>query len=167
MGMQKICRARWWFCKLPTAAAMVLLVLVLVSLVSFPVKAERWSTPIQVTFDMNIAYDWGGPSISCDGSRIVLQHKVDGYYRVFVVDSDGTGLTQVTKDQRNYVNLSLSGDGSKIAVASYVPTASGSFSDQWAFVINADGTGVTPLISRPWLSAAPQISDDGSKEIGR
>jgi TolB protein len=163
MGMHKTDRARWWFCKLPTAVAMVLLALVLVSLASFPVQAERWGTPRQVTFNLNIAYDWGGPSISGDGSRIVFQHKVDGYYRVFVVNSDGTGLTQVTKDQRNYVHLSISGDGSKIAVASYVPTAPGSFSDQWAYVINADGTGVTPLISRPWLSAAPQISDDGSK----
>ena len=163
MGMQKTGRARWWLCKLSIAVAMVLLALVLVSLVSFPVKAERWSTPTQVTFNMNIAYDWGGPSISGDGNRIVFQHNVDGYYRVFVVNSDGTGLTQVTKDQRNYVHLSISGDGSKIAVASYVPTAPGSFSDQWAYVINADGTGATPLLSRPSLSEAPQISDDGSK----
>jgi Tol biopolymer transport system component len=112
---------------------------------------------------MNIADDWGGPSISGDGSRIVFQHNVDGYYRVFVVNSDGTGLTQVTKDQRNYVHLSISGDGSKIAVASYASRTPSSFLDQWAYVINADGTGVITLLSRPSLSAAPQISDDGSK----
>jgi Tol biopolymer transport system component len=163
MDMQKIDRARWWFGKLPTAVAIVLLALVLVSLVSFQVKAARWSTPTQVTFNMNIADDWGGPSISRDGSKIVFQRYMDGYYRAFVVNSDGTGLTQVTKDQRNYVHLSISGDGSKIAVASYASRTPGSFLDQWAYVINADGTGVTPLLSKPSLSEAPQISDDGSK----
>src|SRR4030043_1741436 len=114
MGMQKTGRARWWLCKLSIAVAMVLLALVLVSLVSFPVKAERWSTPRQVTFNMNIAYDWGGPSISGDGSRIVFQHNVDGYYRAFGGNSDGTWLKKATKDQRNYVHLSISGDGKKI-----------------------------------------------------
>jgi Tol biopolymer transport system component len=163
--MQKIDPPRWCCCKLPTAFAMVAVAFLLVTLVSFPVKAERWSAPMQVTYDLNIADDWGGPSMSGDGSKIVFQQKVDGYYRAFVVNWDGTGLTQVTKDQRHYVHLSISGDGSKIAVASYVPTDPGSFSDAEAYVINSDGTGVTPLFSKPSLSEAPQISDDGSKVV--
>ena len=147
-------------CNLSAAFAIVTLALLLASLFSFPVHAKQWSPPIQLTFDMNIAYDWGGPSISGDGSRVVFQHYVDGYYRVFVVNTDGTGLTQVTKDQRHYVHLSISGDGNKIAVASY---AGGSYSNSNAYVMNSDGTGVTHLLSRPSLSEAPQISDDGSK----
>jgi hypothetical protein len=67
---------------------MVMLAVLLVALVSFPVHAERWSQPIQLTSNMNIAYDWGGPSISGDGNRVVFQHKIDGYYEVFVVNTD-------------------------------------------------------------------------------
>jgi TolB protein len=135
----------------------------LVGFVSFPVKAERWSTPTQVTFNMNIADDWGGPSISGDGSKVVFQHKVDGCYEVFVANSDGSGVTQVTSDERNYVHLSISGDGSKIAVASYASTDPNSFSNSEAFVINADGTGKISLISKPALNCKPAISADGTR----
>jgi len=161
MGIPIIARSSR--CNLSTAFAIMALALLLASLFSFPVHAEQWSPPIQVTFDMNIAYDWGGPSISDDGSRIVFQYYVDGYYQAFVVNTDGSGLTQVTHDQRNYVHLSISGDGSKIAVSSYVPSTPGSFSDSEAFVINTDGSGVIPLLARQSLGEAPQISDDGSK----
>jgi Tol biopolymer transport system component len=130
---------------------------------SFPVKAEQWSTPIQVTSNLNIADDWGGPSISGDGNKIVFQHKVNGYYEVFVVNTDGTGLKQVTSDQRSYVHLSISGEGSKIAVTSYKPTTEGSFSNAEAFVINSDGTGMTSIINKPVLGYRPVISDDGTK----
>jgi Tol biopolymer transport system component len=132
----------------------------LVSLASFPVKAVTWGTPIQLTFNMDIADNWGGPSISADGSKIVFKHNVDGYYQVFVANTDGSGVTQVTHDQRNYVHLSISGDGSKIAVSSYAP---GSYSNSEAFVINADGTGMTSLVTRSSLSCKPAISADGTK----
>ena len=160
MGMPITARASR--CNLSTAFAIVALALLLTSFFSFPVHAEQWSPPIQVTFDMNIAYDWGGPSISDDGSRIVFQYYVDGCYQAFVVNTDGLGLTQVTHDQRNYVHLSINGDGSKIAVSSYVP---GDYSDSEAFVINTDGSGAIPLMAHPSLSEAPQISDDGSKVV--
>jgi Tol biopolymer transport system component len=149
-------------CNLSTAFAIVAVALLLTSFFSFPVHAEQWSLPIQLTFDMNIAYDWGGPSISDDGSKIVFQYYVNGSYQAFVVNTDGSGLTQVTHDQRNYVHLSISGDGSKIAVSSYVP---GDYSDSEAFVINTDGSGAIPLMAHPSLSEAPQISDDGSKVV--
>jgi Tol biopolymer transport system component len=165
MVIRKIIRSRCCFFKLSTVFAVVALALLFVTLVSFPVHAERWSQPIQVTFDMNIAYSWGGPSMSSDGSRIVFQHKVDGYYEVFVVNTDGTGLTQVTTNQRHYVHLSISGDGSKIAVSSYMPTTQGSFSDPKTFVVNSDGTGLITLISGSSLGEAPVISDDGSKVV--
>jgi Tol biopolymer transport system component len=164
MDMRKTALSHCCFCRLPTVFAVAALGLLLVSLISFPVKAERWTAPTQVTFNLNIADDWGGPSLSSDGSTIVFQHKVDGYYEVFVVNSDGTGLTQVTRDdQRHYVHLSISGDGSKIAVASYLPTSPNSFANAEAFVVNSDGTGMTSLISRPLLNCKPSISDDGTK----
>jgi hypothetical protein len=83
MNIRKIIRPRCCFFKLSTVFAVVALSLLFVTLISFPVHAERWSQPIQVTFDLNLAYSWGGPSMSSDGSRIVFHHKVDGYYEVF------------------------------------------------------------------------------------
>ena len=165
MNIRKIIRPRCCFFKLSTVFAVVALSLLFVTLVSFPVHAERWSQPIQVTFDLNLAYSWGGPSMSSDGSRVVFHHKVDGYYEVFVVNTDGTGLTQVTTNQRSYVHLSISGDGSKIAATSYMPTTQGSFSDSKTSVINSDGTGLIDLISGSSLGEAPVISDDGSKGV--
>jgi Tol biopolymer transport system component len=159
----KIHRVHRRFWKLPTVPVTIAVGLLMAALFVFPVKAERWSTPTQVTSNLNIADDWGGPSISSDGNRIVLQHKVDGYYEVFVVNSDGTGLKQVTSDQRHYVHLSISGDGSKIAVTSYMPTAPNSFSNAETFVVNSDGTGSTSLISGPVLYCKPVISGDGTK----
>ena len=137
--------------------------LLMATLVILPVKAEQWSAPIQVTSNLNIADDWGGPSISGDGNKIVFQHKVNGYYEVFVVNTDGTGLKQVTSDQRSYVHLSISGDGSKIVATSYTPTTEGSFSNAEAFVMNSDGTGMTSIINKPVLGYEPAISDDGTK----
>jgi dipeptidyl aminopeptidase/acylaminoacyl peptidase len=166
MDIRKIIRPRCCFFKLSTVFAVVALALLFVTLVSFPVHAERWSQPIQVTFDMNIAYSWGGPSMSGDGSRIVFQHKVDGYYEVFVVNTDGTGVTQVTTDQRSYVHLSISGDGSKVVFISHV---SSDDSDDFdipnndVFVVNTDGAGLTQLTNTTANEAKPSINYDGSK----
>jgi Tol biopolymer transport system component len=159
MDKQKSTRFKRRHCTLSTVFAVTALALLSLSLLSFPVHAGQWSLPIQVTFNMNIAYDWGGPSISADGTKIVFQRYTDGYYQVFVANTDGSGVTQVTHDQRNYVHLSISGDGSKIAATSYAD----SYSNADAYVINSDGTGVIHLFSKPFLSEAPQISDDGSK----
>ncbi len=69
-------RHRFW--KLSTVSVMIALGLLMVAFVIFPVKAERWSTPTQVTFNLNIADDWGGPSISGDGTKVVfVQFKDD------------------------------------------------------------------------------------------
>ena len=145
---------------LSTTLVIFTLGLMLVALVSFPVKAVTWGTPIQLTFDMNIMDNWDGPSISGDGSKVVFKHNVDGYYELFVANTDGSGVTQVTSDQRNYVRFSISGDGSKIAASSYAP---GSYSNSEAFVINADGTGMTSIISMSSINCKPAISADGTK----
>lgn len=77
-------------------------------------------------------------------------------YRVFAVNSDGTGLKQLTNGT-NGMNPSISGDGSKIALVAY------SNDNHELFVGNSDGTGLTQLFSNPWSIFGSSISDDGSK----
>ncbi|MCF6255731.1 MAG: hypothetical protein L3K25_05430 [Gammaproteobacteria bacterium] len=117
----------------------------------------------------------GNPSISDDGSRIAFQSQSDlipgsnplFMTQTFVVNSDGTGLTQLTSDSlRPSSDPSISGDGSRIAFQSDADLTSGgnpSFRTQ-IFVINSDGTGLTQLTSDSLRSSfSPGISGDGNR----
>jgi hypothetical protein len=105
-----------------------------------------------------------GPSISGDGSKIAFTSKVDGNYEIFVVNSDGTGMTQVTDNTVNDWNPSISDDGSKIAFSSYLN------GNHDIFVVNTDGKGLTEITSNlssltDFLSDfdSHSISGDGTK----
>ena len=68
---------------------------------------------------------YGGPfssyaSISGDGTKIAFQSKVDGDEEIFVVNSDGTGLTKLTHNTATDRYASISDDGTKIAYTSNV-----------------------------------------------
>ena len=95
------------------------------------------------------------PSISGDGSKIAFQSFLDDGYEIFVINSDGSGLKQLTSDGGD--SPSISGDGSKIAFFSFVD------GDTEIFVINSDGTGLTQLTNNTVKDAIPSISRDGTK----
>ena len=107
-------------------------------------------------YPFNTAYD-EHPSISGDGSKIAFYSDVDGDCEIFVINSDGTGLTQLTFNTAYDDKPSISGDGSKIAFESSVD------GDWEIFVINSDGTGLTQLTFNTAYDDKPSISGDGSK----
>jgi Tol biopolymer transport system component len=96
-------------------------------------------------------------SISGDGSKVAFAAVVDGDYEVFVVNSDGTGLTQLTDNQATDQCVSISDDGSKIAFHSNVD------GDYEIFVINSDGTGLKQLTKNTAIDKYASISGDGTK----
>ncbi len=86
-----------------------------------------------------------------------LNSDVDGDSEIFIVNSDGSGLIQLTHNTVIDEHPSISGDGSKIAFHSYVD------GDWEIFVVNSDGTGLTQLTDNTAWNINPSICGDGSK----
>jgi TolB protein len=116
----------------------------------------------QVTEDFTTDFSMCG-----DGSKIAFLYGDDLDFQYFVINSDGTGLTQLTHNSNNYENInnnlnppsapSISDDGSKVAFEGYVGK------DREIFVINSDGTGLKQLTDNDEDNWCPSISGDGSK----
>ena len=86
------------------------------------------------------------PSFSPDGTKIVFSSNwglEPYYYNIYTINSDGTGLTQITFDN-NAQNQSprFSPDGTKIVFSSFNVLTQ--ISD--IFVVGVDGTGLTPVL---------------------
>jgi Tol biopolymer transport system component len=104
----------------------------------------------------------GAPAWSPDGSQVAFRATVQGpgglAARILVVNADGSGRHQVTPDDADPNALtsddapSWSPDGSKIVFTR----------DGVLQVINADGTGLTPLPNEDG-ARAPSWSPDGSR----
>ena len=89
---------------------------------------------------------------SPDGTRIAFARPNS---QIYVINTDGSGLTQLTFSPIGARNPTWSPDGSKIAYASISPQ------DIW--VMNADGMGHTRLTNNPKADSGPSWSPDGAK----
>jgi Tol biopolymer transport system component len=100
------------------------------------------------------------PDFSPDGSRIVFTAKPAGSPTrdIYVVGSDGSGLTQLTSGSVDNAYPAFSPDGTKIAFTSRRTGTS------QVWVMNADGTNQTQLTfdAQP-KDQVPDWSPDGSK----
>lgn len=114
---------------------------VLIAFFSFPVKADSWGKPIQLTFNMP-SYN---PSISGDGHKIAFSADVNGHSEIFVINSDGSGLKQLTNNQLENWYPSISCDGGKIAFESRISGDNEDSIDDELFIINSDGSGLRQL----------------------
>jgi Tol biopolymer transport system component len=92
------------------------------------------------------------PALSPDGSRLAVisdWYAYDFVYDVFIANADGTGWTALTGDIFDHVDYgrpSWSPDSAKLAVAITQTIGVDQYITQLG-VMNADGTGLTPLIS--------------------
>ena len=98
------------------------------------------------------------PNWSPDGTRIVF-HRLTGIdeTEVFVVNADGSGLTQLTFSPGPDGMASWSPDGSKIVFISY---RTGGYR---VWVMNADGSNPVQLNENVPYSANPYYSPDGTQ----
>lgn len=113
----------------------------------------------------NPGYD-AHPALSPDGSRLAVTtdwYAYDFVHDVFIANADGTGWTGLTGnifDHVDYVRPSWSPDSAKLAVAITQTTGIDQYNTQIG-VMNADGSGLTPLISAaPWAKSS--WSPDGT-----
>jgi hypothetical protein len=97
------------------------------------------------------------PRLNRGATRITFASNRDGDYEIYVMNRDGTGLVQLTKNGTNDVNPTWSPDGAQIAFESY--------RDEQAevYVMNADGTNQRPVTSDPDYDGFPAWSPDGSR----
>ncbi|ANM29736.1 hypothetical protein ABI59_09335 [Acidobacteria bacterium Mor1] len=124
-----------------------------------------------------VGYSWpygSGVSVSDDGQRITFVSKGDplgtnddGSPELFVMEVDGTGLTQLTAttDVRSSIGVfQISGNGQRVVFSS---DADYFGAVQWkeAYSVFTDGSGLTRL-SPPFASQGvmhPTINDDGTR----
>ncbi len=112
--------------------------------------------------------------VGCSGGsedgKIAFTSDRDGDEEIFVMNADGTGVTQLTDNDVDDRSPVWSPDGTQIAL-----TGEGD-GDEEIFVMNADGTGVTQLTDndgRDWIPVwSPDVKQiafvsdrDGDEEI--
>lgn len=117
--------------------------------------------------DSGDGFQGGLPDWSPDGSQIAFTGWVPGnytpgvpYFDLFVVNSDGSGLVQLTEGENGEDFPDWSPDGSRIA---FTECCSGNF--RHLLVMAPDGTNLQQLTGDGlgWDAGAPAWSPDGSK----
>ena len=81
------------------------------------------------------------PSWTPDGAKITFASDQTGDWEIFIMNADGSGVTQLTSNTSIDVAPAISPDGTKIA---FVSNRDGDFE---IFVMNINGTSVTQLTS--------------------
>jgi Tol biopolymer transport system component len=99
----------------------------------------------------------GWPTWSPDGKRIAFQSERSGNWELWVINVDGTGLTQLTHHPEEDAHPDWSPDGTRIAFTS----RRGGDRDIW--VMNADGTNPVNLTNSKGRDRYPMWSPDGKQ----
>ena len=98
------------------------------------------------------------PSWSPDGSRLTFNAPgAGGAGDIWVINADGTGLTNITQTTWGDSRPDFSPNGQKIA---YTSSRTGN-PEIW--VMNADGTNPVQVTNHPAVEAAPDWSPNGQK----
>ena len=106
----------------------------------------------RINADTNLAW-------SPDGSRIAFMIDASGAVEIAVIDANGQGFTQLTRDAVNSIDPAWSPDGARIAFASHRE------GDLDIFVMGADGTGQFNLTRFEGNDRAPTWAPDGKSLV--
>ena len=99
-------------------------------------------------------------NVSCiapGGEQLAFNTGRDGNVEIYLMNSDGTGLVNLTKHPARDANPAWSPDGSKVA---FTTDRDG---NSEVYIMNANGTGLRNLTRSPRHEYMPSWSPDGSK----
>ncbi|MEK7993771.1 MAG: hypothetical protein AAB403_08220 [Planctomycetota bacterium] len=103
------------------------------------------------------------PSFTLDATKIAFDARPPGSTRfgVFVANSDGTAITQVSPGTRNAGSVSMSSDGSTVVYAAWPDF----FGTKQLYAVNSDGTGERLLVEGNdfFTLSSSSISGNGSR----
>jgi Tol biopolymer transport system component len=100
------------------------------------------------------------PAWSPDGTKIAFTRMLRNNPEIFVMDGDGSGVTQLTGDPATHdEGPAWSPDGRRIA---YSSRGAG---EQNLVVVNSDGSEAVQLTDGPFEASAPAWSPDGSQLV--
>ena len=100
------------------------------------------------------------PQLSPDGSKIVFQSNRMGNWDIFITDTTGTNIKQLTSGSLNEVTPKWSPDGKKIVYCIDVDTVNSDI-----YLMDADGANKKRLTDFPGDDSHPNWSPDGKKII--
>jgi len=103
--------------------------------------------------------DTGEPFPSPDGKKIVFETSIAGFYQLFLMNPDGSGVTQITHDAATHDTPAWSPDGRKIAYASDKTGHSA------IYTINPDGSGEERISDDKHEYIHPNWSPDSARII--
>jgi len=112
----------------------------------------------QVTYSAN--YD---PSFSPDGKKMVYISTIDGHEQLFVVNTDGTGSVQITRDDADHEDPAWSPNGNKLAFMMDAGSNGGEDNDIWVFDTKTDT--LARLTFDKGSDSAPVWTRDGKRII--
>jgi Tol biopolymer transport system component len=95
--------------------------------------------------------------------KIVFASAISGHNQIYVMEPDGSDVTQLTNGPADDRGPAWSADGKRIVFVRR-PAVKGATDDIW--VMNADGTGQTQLTNTPSANdRSPHFSPDGDKIV--
>jgi TolB protein len=100
------------------------------------------------------------PHPSPDGTRVVFQSNRTGTAQIYVMDSEGENLTQLTHESRGAETPKWSPDGRHILYATYVGEDNNDL-----FLMDADGSNPRQITFVPGYDGHPSWSTDGERII--
>lgn len=131
-------------------------VLALTACLLLPARARGQRVAVSQAYQLTHTANYDH-SLSPDGKRMVYINVAEGREQLFVMNADGTGAVQLTRDDADHEDPAWSPDGKTIA---FVYMKGGL---EIISLMNVDGSDVRLLANTEGRATAPQWGSDGAR----